>query len=329
MVLGVRLDQRRYSRRVAAGDWPRKLPVPVISVGNIAVGGTGKTPVIAQLASHWISQGGKPGIVSRGYRGGDGGNDEFKMLAGMLPDVPHVQKRCRYSAGLELLANHPSTDLILIDDGFQHRELHRDIDVVLLDAANPLAGGHCIPLGRLREPWQNLARADQLVLTRTERCEGDALESSVGFLRQWFPAKRCTLARTEVTGVRVIGEKGEADGSQPAFGLCGIGDPDSFEQTLADHRWNLVGFQRFPDHHRFSGSDLQAVALRGQRSGASVLVCTAKDAVKIEEIVARGISLPLPILALDVTVELDVAPLLGAIDAPGSSGRRETPASSC
>ncbi len=251
------------------------------------------------------------------------------MLAKMLPAVPHVQKRCRYSAGLELLASHPDTDLILIDDGFQHRELHRDLDVVLLDAANPLAGGRCIPLGRLREPWQNLARADQLVLTRTERCESDELESSIGFLRQWFPSKRCTLARTEVMGVRVIGEKGESDTSQPAFGLCGIGDPDAFEQTLRGHGWNLVGCQHFPDHHRFSGGDLQAVALQGQRAGASVLVCTAKDAVKIEEIQATGISLPLPILVLDVTVELDVAPLLDGIDAPRSPGRRETPASSC
>ena len=307
------LDHWRHRRREAAGEWPLRLPVPVISIGNITVGGTGKTPLTESLARTWLNRGGHPGIVSRGYRGGVDGNDEHRMLLRSLPGVPHQQHRCRHTAGLQLLAAHPEVDLLLIDDGFQHRRLHRDLDLVLLDGRSPLAGGYCLPRGRLREPWSQLARADHLILTRVERCRDEELANTVGFLRQWFPSIPRSLATTEVGEVRSLGSAAIPSAGSRVFGFCGIGDPDSFRQTLTDHGWNLVGLEPFRDHHRYQMSDFRHIYRRAGERGAAALVCTAKDAVKIELLLAAGMNSPLPILVQEVTTAVDLEPILAQI----------------
>ncbi|MDE0959636.1 MAG: tetraacyldisaccharide 4'-kinase [Planctomycetota bacterium] len=307
------LDHWRHRRREAAGEWPLRLPVPVISIGNITVGGTGKTPLTEAIARHWLGRGGHPGIVSRGYRGGADGNDEHRMLVRSLPGVPHQQHRCRHTAGLQLLAAHPELDLILVDDGFQHRRLHRDLDLVLIDARRPLAGGHCLPLGRLREPWHHLARADHLILTRVERCQGIELANTIGFLRQWFPSRPRTLASTEVAEVRSLGSAAIPPAGSRVVGFCGIGDPNSFQQTLTDHGWNLIGLESFRDHHRYRRSDLARLNRRAGQQGAVALVCTAKDAVKIEPLLSAGFVSRLPILVQEVTTAVDLEPILAEI----------------
>lgn len=326
---GIRLEQWRRKRREAAGEWPLRLSVPVISVGNITVGGTGKTPVTEALARQWISRGGFPGIVSRGYRGGDDGNDEYLMLKKRLPEVPHVQNRCRYQAGMQLLGEFPDTDLILMDDGFQHRRLHRDLDLVLLDGQDPLGGGRCLPLGSLREPWTNLDRADHLVLTRVERCDEQQVRESVNFLKQWFPAIPCWQARTEVTKVRVIGNESVPVRTGTAHAFCGIGDPESFRSTLESQGWELSGHSVFRDHHSYSIQEIGQLQRKAQAEGARFLVCTEKDEVKIESLDLSSIASPLPILVQEIGTSLDVRRLLAPFDVGSSSGKRELPTSSC
>ncbi len=300
----------------------------MISIGNIAVGGTGKTPITEALARHWISRGGAPGIVSRGYRRGTDGNDEYKMLKKRLPEVPHFQDRCRYRAGTLLLEQHPETDLILIDDGFQHRKLFRDLDLVLLDGADPLGGGRCLPLGRLREPWQNLDRADHLILTRLERCDERQLRESTSFLQQWFPGTPRWQARTEVEAIRAIdGGPGPSDPA-PVHAFCGIGDPDSFCSTLESLNWQLVGHTAFGDHHRYTRGDLENLNSMARAQGASFLICTAKDAVKIETLDRGAIGSQVPILVLEIGTSLDVAQLLTVFADRSSAGKRELPAAS-
>lgn len=325
---GVRLGHWRTQLRERAGNWPLKLPVPVISVGNIAVGGTGKTPITQALACHWISQGGKPGIVSRGYRGGTDGNDEYQMLKKCLPEVPHFQNRCRYKAGTQLLEQHPETDLILIDDGFQHRRLYRDLDVVLLDGMDPLGGGHCLPRGLLREPWQNLARADHLILTRVERCDEKRLDESIGFLQQWFPDIPRWQSRTEVKEFRSLDPTPVPSDPGLAHAFCGIGDPDSFRHTLESQDWQLTGHTAFGDHHRYTRGDVENLNRRARSEGASFLICTAKDAVKIEPVDRATIASQLPILVVEIAPSLDMAPLLADIQDRSSAGKRELPTAS-
>ncbi|MEE2857265.1 MAG: tetraacyldisaccharide 4'-kinase [Planctomycetota bacterium] len=328
-VIGI--DRWRHQRRERSGEWPLKLPVPVVSIGNIAVGGTGKTPITEALARHWLQRGGRPGIVSRGYRGGPEGNDEFAMLRRALPEVPHQQHRCRHAAGTRLLEEHPDTDLILVDDGFQHRRLHRDVDLVLLDALEPLAGGHCLPLGRLREPWRQLARADHLILTGAQRCVDVQLSQSVGFLRQWFPGIPRSLASTRLADVRVLcGEdRTTPDPAIPVLGFCGIGTPDSFRDSLVEGGWNLCAWRSLADHHRYSTRDLERLSRAAISAGAQALVCTAKDAPKIERLLASGYNCQLPILVQEMQISLDVGPILAGIDASTASGTRETSAPSC
>lgn len=325
----VGIDRWRHQRRERSGDWPLKLPVPVVSIGNIAVGGTGKTPVTEALARHWLERGGRPGIVSRGYRGGPDGNDEFAMLRRSLPEVPHHQHRCRHVAGTRLLEEHPDTDLILVDDGFQHRRLHRDLDLVLLDARHPLAGGHCLPLGRLREPWRQLARADHLILTRAQRCDAAQLSRSMGFLRQWFPGIPRSLASTRLAQVRTLGGATAPDPAIPVLGFCGIGVPDSFRHSLIEGGWKLRAWRSLADHHRYSIRDLERLNREAIAAGAQALVCTAKDAPKIERLLASGYTSQLPILVQEMRISLDVGPILAGIDASTASGTRETGAPSC
>lgn len=326
---GVRFGRWRRRRLEKSGSWPLTLPVPVISIGNITVGGTGKTPITEALARCWISRGGTPGIVSRGYRGGSAGNDEYQMLKKRLPEVPHFQNRCRHQAGKELLEKHPETDLILVDDGFQHRRLHRDLDLVLIDGADPLAGGFCVPLGRLREPWQNLSRADHLILTRVEKCDEQRLRESISFLQQWFPGIPRWQASTKVKDLRAIDDGTVPSPPDAIHAFCGIGDPDSFGSLLESEGWNLVGLTKYRDHHRYSAQDLDDLNQTARAGGANYLVCTAKDAVKIEALEPRAAASGMPILVQEIGTTLDVARLLRSLGSLSSSGTRELQAPSC
>jgi tetraacyldisaccharide 4'-kinase len=278
--------------------WRRihRVPVPVISVGNITTGGTGKTPLVSWLVSELQRRGLHPGILSRGYgssrplfpRGGDSENDEARVLALRHPDVPHVQDRDRVAGAHRLLASAnaerrtPNADFIILDDAFQHRRLHRDLDIVLIDALQPWGHGRLLPRGLLREPVEALRRADVVVITRADQAEPGELEELRHQLR--------TIRGVSIDGeigfrpTRLVNAAGQtrplsslSDQSVAAF--CGIGNPVGFEQTL--RQLGAIGPCRsFPDHHRYTVSDFAALDAWRLSTGADVLLTTLKDLVK-------------------------------------------------
>jgi tetraacyldisaccharide 4'-kinase len=262
----------------------RRLPVPVISVGNLAVGGTGKTPFVAWLVQRLRVRGRVPGVLARGYGPPVPGglSDEGAVLEHLLgPGLPQVEDPDRLRGGRRLLREHPEVDVLVLDDGFQHRRLHRDLDVVLVDARNPLGFGRLLPRGLLRERPAALARAGVVVLTRVERAEADEVERARTALARWTRAP-LVRARTEPLSVET------GSGREPAgalagldvFAVSGLGDPSAFEDTLTRLGARVVGRRRLPDHGTLSDRGWQEVLGEAQRAAARFVVVTRKDAVK-------------------------------------------------
>lgn len=258
-------------------------PVPVISVGNLTTGGTGKTPIVAQLVNWLTEADGSPGIVSRGYKQlSDAGNDEARVLELLCPGTPHVQNRDRVAATFTVTSQH-DCKVIVADDAFQHRRMSRALDVVLIDACQPWGHGFVLPRGLLREPRRGLRRADVIVMTRADQVDVDVRANIWKEVRRFKP---------DVTGIEVafqpdsvldLNGKRQSIGAinGPVFAFCGIGNPDAFRSTLEDHGMNVVGFRPFPDHHHYTMTDLEAVQHQAASSGAS-LMTTVKDLVKLD-----------------------------------------------
>jgi len=253
------------------------------------VGGTGKTPTVMALVRSWMKLGGKPGILSRGYRSGPDGNDEFRMQREELPEVPHVQHKDRFHAGKMLLEKHPGVDLLILDDGFQHRRLHRDLNILLCDASDPFGGGWCLPLGRLREPVDGVERADHILLTRAERCSEEWLHQVMGFFQQLHPGIPVDLCSTKVTGLRTLsgGEPVTSD-EERWLAFSAIGTPDGFRHSLESADLRISAEVQYPDHHRYTCTDMNHLVQTADRRGCGAIVCTAKDAVKVRELNLPG-----------------------------------------
>lgn len=264
----------------------KSLPQVVVSVGNLSVGGTGKTPMVLWIAERLISEGKRVGILSRGYRGQQSSNDaqpgQFSDEVRLLRDrtagqVPIGVSADRFSAAVRLKNEGAEIDWFLLDDGFQHLQLARDIDIVLIDALDPFGGGF-LPAGRLREPISALARADILVITRSVGTP--ALEEQ---LRRVSSAP-LFYAQTRLESILQVPASSSAAVTLPApgktrfFSFCAIGNPAGFWSDLRE-RWgyHLVGTKAFRDHHAFSASDLREIERQAQAAGADALVCTEKD----------------------------------------------------
>lgn len=284
--------------------------VPVVSVGNVTTGGTGKTPVVALIAEFLAGQAVQPGIISRGYRSmtevdGETVNDEKRVLEILCPDVPHVQNGDRIAASRECLAKF-RTDLLVADDAFQHRRLARDLDIVLVDALCPLGHGFVLPRGLLREPVGGLARADLVILTRAGEVTPERRDEI------WKELHRHSLSFAEIeidfepgelidlVGTRTPIPVDEADSNSPAseppatrrvVAFCGIGNPEGFRRTLSSAGFELVDLLAFPDHHHYTRDDLRELCARARTAGCG-LITTLKDLVKINgEDIASDISL--------------------------------------
>ena len=326
--LGALTRRRAYDR-----GWfkVKHLPAPVISVGNLTVGGTGKTPVVACLARLLLAQGKHPAILSRGYGGravdvtriSDGRRlylkppevgEEAYWLARALPGVAVYTGPCRYAAGLAAWRE-LRPDLFLLDDGFQHFQLHRDLDIVLLDAAHPFGNGRLLPAGPLREPPGVLAAARVLILTRflTDRHQ-DQLQT----IQRMFPDKTVLTAAILPTGARLYPEeRGEPLTSlagQPLFAFAGLARPGVLEETLADLGVDLKGFRGFGDHHAYSRKDLQELVQAARAQGARALITTAKDWARLGE--TWEADLPLWVLEVEAQIA-DIASLERLIESLG------------
>ena len=259
---------------------------PVVSVGNITTGGTGKTPLVAWLADWFTSQGMRPAIISRGYRSLDEqGNDERRVLQQLCPNVPHEQDRDRAAAARHAIAAH-RPDVLILDDGFQHRRLARNLDLVLIDALNPWGYGRLLPRGLLREPKSSLQRADAVIITRADQCSPAELSTlrseiasltSVPIAEVTFPPKQLVSMEGNVAVFTELRGK-------KLFSFCGIGNPDAFGRTLSACGLATTNAppESFPDHHHYTDNDLRRLESLARAHQADALVTTQKDLVKID-----------------------------------------------
>ena len=304
----------------------RRASVPVLSVGNLTLGGTGKTPLVAWVVRHLLALGWRPAVVSRGYASRGTVSDEAAELAILLPGTPHVADRDRVAAAAA--AARQDADIVVLDDGFQHRRLHRDLDIVAIDASDPFGCDHIFPRGLLREPIAGLARADAVVLTRAGGLSADRrqeLQAAVLRARGGVPLPAWLETDHTPQGLRTASGGSEPLGSLRGVrvaAFCGIGNPAAFRETLRRTGCQLAGFRAFADHHAYAAGDLATLAAWARETGAERAVTTLKDLVKIRE-PALG---PCPLAALEVAIEPlgDAGPLLGLIDAAAARGELPT-----
>lgn len=299
--------RRRWKQRT-----PQTLPAPAISVGNITVGGTGKTEAAALLCRLLLARGLRPAVLSRGYRRRsreasvvvsrgrgpevtvEAAGDEPFLLARRLPQAAVVvgtDRRLTARRAVEELG----CNVLILDDGFQRRdEIGRDLDLVLVDAADPFGGGHLLPAGNLREPAGALAEADLLLLTRADQHPASPVLAE---LRKWAPQVPVLTARHRAAGLTPLeggtGRPLEALRGRRLLAVAGIARPEAFTSTLADAGLTVAGLIRFPDHHWYTDDDRLRIRRRARELDADV-IATSKDAVRLGwtgDAVIRGWSL--------------------------------------
>ncbi len=286
----------------------QRVGIPVISVGNLTLGGTGKTPMVEWLARWFLDRGVRVTIVSRGYGAKAGSsNDEALELAEKLPDVPHVQNPDRVAAARAAIAEH-NCQLILLDDAFQHRRIHRDLDIVLLDALAPFGYGHLFPRGMLREPLSSLRRADVVALSRANLIDPSERSRIQSVVRGHAPEAlwiECSHAPRELRSAS--GKRAEIASlaSRKIAAFCGIGNPAGFRRTLSQCGCDVAAFREFADHYSYEQSDLDSLGAWASGLAVDAVVCTQKDLVKIG--VDRVRELPLWAIAIGLEISIGQA----------------------
>ena len=261
--------------------------VPVISLGNITTGGTGKTPFAAFVAQWFREHAVRVAFLSRGY-GADPGavNDEALVLSQLCPDVPHLQNPDRV-ASARIAMEELDSQLLILDDGFQHRRLGRDLDIVLIDATNPWGYGALLPRGLLREPLSALRRADLVVLTRVDAIATEQLQGIQQRLQRIRGTAECIETSFPVRRlVNSLGETAEWSSltAEKVAAFCGIGNPAAFQGLLARRGISVDGnrFRVFPDHHRYTREDVHDLCDWADHLGSPVVLTTQKDLVKLD-----------------------------------------------
>jgi len=300
-----------------------KLRAPIISVGNITTGGTGKTPLVewvCRVLANQIKRDAKVCVLTRGYGRAnpqeqvlvsDGAKiladerqagDEPLLLASNLLGVAAVIANADRVAAGEWAIENLGAQAFVLDDGFQHLRIERDLDMVTIDATNPWGDGGLLPHGRLREEPTGLSRADCIVITRSEQVENLAyLQQSIRKLTSApvFTSRMVTAAVRTVHG-ETVDKNALAGTSIGAF--CGIGNPASFFNHLQREDFRLVYTQAFSDHHVFTQGELDTVVGQAKAAGATAMVTTAKDVVKLGSI---NLGLPCYVLEIEISVDQD------------------------
>ncbi len=309
------LAYRRGWLRVA------KLAAPVISVGNLTTGGTGKTPLVEWVCRAVATEGKRVCVLTRGYGRANPqsqvvvsngselladaplAGDEPRLLAEKLIGVAAVIANPNRSAAGSWAIENLGSEVFVLDDGFQHLELARDLDIVTLDATSPLGNGRLLPYGRLREPVAGLSRAGCVVITRTEQV---ADWKSVKETVQRFAEGIAVFSSRMVTASvhPLSGEPATADLTpQPAGAFCGVGNPESFFEHLRRDGHSLVFKRAFADHHRYQQTDIDALIAEAKSRGCSALITTAKDATKLV-----SLRFDIPCYVLDIRIEIEDEP---------------------
>jgi tetraacyldisaccharide 4'-kinase len=277
----VRWRNRQFDRGRRAIE---RVSVPVVSVGNLTLGGTGKTPLVEWLARWFRAQDVRVAIISRGY-GAEAGarNDEALELEQKLPDVPHVQNPDRVAAARMAIEEFES-QVILLDDAFQHRRIHRDLDIVLLDALEPFGYGHVFPRGMLREPLSGLRRAHVIALSRANLVDAAERERIQSVVRQHAPSAmwiECDHAPRGLQAASGTTAELTALAGVPVAAFCGIGNPDGFRRTLQQCGFQVAAFREFPDHFGYQRADVESLSDWATGLPVEALICTQKDLVKL------------------------------------------------
>jgi tetraacyldisaccharide 4'-kinase len=302
-----------------ANGWlkQKRLNATVISVGNLTVGGTGKTPMVIWLAEKFIADGKRVAILSRGYRGANGTSDEIELMKFRLQSrVSFGVGKNRFAEGLRL-ESRQAIDVFLLDDGFQHLQLARDLNILLIDASRPLAGEFLLPAGRLREPVAAMSRANVIVFTRAETASG-TLEA-IGKLDQ-YPV---FAASTRLLGFRRFGgeiapRSADEIGAGPFFAFCGLGNPDAFFRDLGSWGLAICGQAIFPDHHLYTQQDFLEIRQAGKRAGANAFVTTEKDAQNLGGLKFEEAPVYVAVIDLIVNPEADFRNVLDQTLAAGA-----------
>jgi tetraacyldisaccharide 4'-kinase len=278
--------------------------VPVISVGNLTVGGTGKTPLVIEIVRRLQSWGRRPAILTRGYQGTRSEPaDEVLEFHDALPTTPVVVNRDRVAGAAAACAAH-GADCLVLDDGFQHRRLARDLDLLLISAMGPPGIGTLLPAGRLREPLSSLRRADVLVITRCNQVEAGHVQAITVRLRRFAPDAPVIHAAVEPDAlVAHDGQRlspAELAGRR-VLGVCGIGDPRTFVNSVRELSGAGSATEIFSDHHRYGADDVRTICAAAERNGAELVVTTRKDWVKLRPLWPDP---AVPLVRLDVRFTL-------------------------
>ncbi len=293
---------RLWTERTRDPERQKRVSARVISVGNITWGGTGKTPIVMMLARALSARGKRVAVLTRGY-----GQDEAFELKSALAGIPILVGRDRRKTAEEAIARHQA-EILILDDGFQHRRLGRDCDVVAVNATNPFGNGHLVPRGILREPVESLGRADVLVVTKA------ALgRQNVNLIRQRLRELNSRAAIFEANHEPVRFLDPERNQTQELVAvmkrrvalLTGIEDPTSFERIIARLGAQVVFAARFNDHHAFTPGELKQVFESSRRAGAEFLITTAKDNYRLSRVMKRFDAQGIRVLALQIEVQLD------------------------
>jgi len=312
---GARLRRAAYQQ-----GWlkSRRLSRPVISVGNLTLGGSGKTPLVAEVAEILLRNGRKPVILTRGYRREPGADlialepgpernpdartvgDEPALLGRTLPQVPMVICADRFSAG-QLAETRFGVDVHILDDGFQHLALARDIDLVAIDVTQDVLHGAVLPAGRLREPLSALSQADVVVLTRTEIVDPATTAKRVREINPMAPVFYCAMRlRNLVQADSTQAVEPEGYFGKPVCAFCAIGNPTAFFSDLRRWGFNPVAEIPFRDHHVYSPEDIQRLSRIAKEKGAIAFLTTEKDLMNLQVQSAFEV----PVLACSIRAEI-------------------------
>ncbi len=261
-----------------------RVGVPVVSVGNITLGGTGKTPAVEWLATWFADQGVRVGLVSRGYGAKPGAiNDEALELARKLPNVPHVLDPDRVRGARQVIRE-SGCQLVLLDDAFQHRRIARDLDIVLVDALEPYGFGHVFPRGTLREPLSGWRRAGVAMLTRADLANETERAAIRQHVRQYAPSAVWIEATHAPQCLESAGGERQTLDTlkrQRIAAFCGIGNPAGFRHALAGCGFEVAAMREFADHFAYTAADIEALARWSDELDVAGVLCTCKDLVKI------------------------------------------------
>ena len=293
----------RVRNRLYDLGWKRtfRAAVPVVSIGNLTLGGTGKTPCVEWVARFLRDRGARPVILSRGYGSEHHRNDEAMVLEENLPDVPHLQGADRVALAMAAVEE-LEAEVLVLDDGFQHRRLQRDVDIVLLDATAPLERESVFPRGLLREPVAGLKRATTAILSRCDQAQD--VDEQVAWLKRRFPnlpVAKAIHSPLELVGADDTRTELGSLANRPVAAFCGIGNPEAFRTTLSRLGSAPVAMRIYPDHHAYIRADVEELQRwAGGLPADAIVVTTQKDWVKLRMADLAG----RPLWALKIGFEL-------------------------